>query len=91
MFFANNLGYSNLTPQTAVFDFINELDNGIPILQNHILLNFKLYVCHSKGRGFLNFDNLLIEITKSKRIEEKNAFVSNEKTIQFNENGKYQT
>ena len=40
--------------QTALFGFIIESDNNLNILQNHILLIFKLYIYQSRERGVLN-------------------------------------
>ena len=66
------------------FGLIKESDNNLTIIQNHIILIFKLYVYHSRERGFLNLDNLLNEFTRVKIVEKKTASVSIEKTIQFN-------
>ena len=38
LFFETDLDFPNLTPQAALFGFINESDNNLNILQNHILL-----------------------------------------------------
>ena len=45
--FETHLGFPDLTPQAALFGFINNLN----ILQNHILLIFKLSVYQSRERG----------------------------------------
>ena len=42
--FETDLDFPDLAPQAALFDFTNELDKSLNIFQNHILLNFKLYV-----------------------------------------------
>ena len=42
LFFETDLDFSNVTEQAALFGFINELDNNLYILQNQILLIFKL-------------------------------------------------
>ena len=56
LFFETDLDFPNLTPQAALFGFINESDNNLNILQNHILLIFKLYVYQSRERGVLNLN-----------------------------------
>ena len=56
------------------------------------MLIFKLCVYHSRGRRFLNLDNLLnidnllnkIIKLKKKKTEKKIASVSNERKIKFN-------
>ena len=42
LFFETDLNFPDLTPQAALFGFINELDN-LNILQIHMLI-FKLYI-----------------------------------------------
>ena len=53
LFFETDLDFPDLTPQAALFGFINESDNNLNILQNHILLIFKLYVYQSRERVVL--------------------------------------
>ena len=38
------LTFLNITPQAAFFGLTNESDNNLNILQNHILLIFKVYI-----------------------------------------------
>ena len=38
LFFETDFDFPDLTPQAALFGFINESDNNLNILQNHILL-----------------------------------------------------
>ena len=70
--------------QAALFSFINELDDDLNILQNHILLIFKLYVHQPKERGVLNLNSLIKNVTKVKKLERKIAPVCEKKTIQYN-------
>ena len=84
MLFGTELDFPNITPQTGISGVIKESHNNLTVSQNHILLTLKLYVYLSRWGGFLNFDNLLIEITKVEKIDKDFASVSNEKTIQFN-------
>ena len=50
LFFETDLNLPDLTLQAALFDFINESDNNLNILQNHILLIFKLCIYQSRER-----------------------------------------
>ena len=84
LFFETDLDFPNLTPQAALFGFINESDNNLNILQNHILLIFKLYIYQSRERGVLNLNGLIKNVTKVKKLERKIAYVCEKKTIQFN-------
>ena len=82
-FFDTDVGFPDLTLQAALFGFINESDN-LNILQNHILLIFKLYIYQSRERGVLNLNGLIKNVTKVKILERKIASVCEKKTIQFN-------
>ena len=84
VFFETDLNFPDLTPQAALFGFINESDNNLNILQNHILLIFKLYIYQSRERGVLNLNGLIKNVTKVKKLERKIASVCEKKTIQFN-------
>ena len=84
LFFETDLDFPDLTPQAARFGFINESDNNWKILQNHILLIFKLCIYQSRERGVLNLNGLIKNITKAKKLERKIASVCKKKTIQFN-------
>ena len=65
LFFETDLDFPDLTPQVALFGFINESDNNLNMLQNHILI-FKLYVYQSRQRGVLNLNSLIKNVTKVK-------------------------
>ena len=84
LFFETDLDFPDLTPQAALFGFINEADNNLNVLQNQILLIFKLYVYQSRERGILNLNNLIKNAAKVKKLERKIASVCKRKTIQFN-------
>ena len=84
LFFETDLDCPDLTPQAALFGFVNESNNNLNILQNHILLIFKLYVYQSRERGVLNLNSLIKNVTKVKKLEGKIASVCEKKTIQFN-------
>ena len=53
--FEKDLDFPDVTPQAALFVFINESNNTLNILQNNILSIFTLYVSQSTEIGILNF------------------------------------
>ena len=62
-----------LTPQTAIFGFINVIENSAYETTNYILLIFKLYVYKSRETGTLELSSLINEIKKVKVLEKKLA------------------
>ena len=71
-FFENQLSFYDLTPQAAFCGFINNhLDDSI--LQNHVLLAFKIYLYKSRSYGFACLKSLLLEIKKINCLEKKIA------------------
>ena len=71
-FFENHLSLYNLTPQADFFGF-TEKDLDDTILQNHLLLVFKIYLYKSRSYGFVCLKSLLLEIKKINRLEKKIA------------------
>ena len=63
--------FSWLRPQTAIFGFHNIDDTFL--IQNHILLWFKLHIYNARKYGFLSFNNFLNEINKIKHLEKRVA------------------
>ena len=61
-----------MTPQAAFFGF-TEKDLDDTILQNHLLLVFKIYLYKSRSYGFVCLKSLLFEIKKINRLENKIA------------------
>ena len=57
--FETDLDFPDLTPQDALFGFINESDNNLNILQNPILLIFKLYIYQLREKRVLNLNKLM--------------------------------
>ena len=49
LFFETDRDFPDLTPQAALFGFVNESDNNLNILQNHILLILN-YVSINQGK-----------------------------------------
>ena len=83
LFFETDIDLPDLTPQAALFGFINESDNNLFILQNHILLIFKLYVNQSRERGVLNLNGWIKNVTKVKKLEMKIASLYEKKTNKY--------
>ena len=71
-FFENHLSLYDLTPQAAFFGFIEKhLDDSM--LQNHLLLTFKIYLYKSRSYGFVCLKSLSLEIKKNNCLEKKIA------------------
>ena len=47
LFLTNDISLPILTPQTAIFGFLNGIENNVYKIANHILLIFKLHICKS--------------------------------------------
>ena len=74
--FQNSLILTTLLPHTASFWILDPASNDSTfknneVFINHILLIFKLYVYKSRGKKFVNLNNLTAEIQKVKRIKKK--------------------
>ena len=71
-FFENHLSLYDLTPQAAFFGFIEKhLDDSM--LQNHLLLTFKIYLYKSRSYGFVCLKSLLLEIKENNCLEKEIA------------------
>ena len=84
LFLETDLDFPDLTPQTVLFGFINEADNNLNVLQNHILLILKLYVYQSRESGVSYVNRLIKNLTKVEKLERRIASVCEKRTIQFN-------
>ena len=69
LFLTNYISFPILTPQPAIFGFINGIENSVPKITNHILLIFKLRVYKSRERGNLELSRL----TESKTPKENQS------------------
>ena len=67
----NDISLPILTPQSAIFGFINGTENSVYKITNHILLVFKLYFCKSRETGTLELSRLINELKKVKLLEKK--------------------
>ena len=71
-FFENHLSLYDLKKQAAFFGFSEKhLDDTI--LQNHLLLVFKIYLYKSQFYAFVCLKSLILEIEKVNRLEKKIA------------------
>ena len=84
LFVTNDFSLSILTPQTAIFAFINGIENSVCEITNHIPLIFKLHVYKSRERGILELSRLIHEIKKVKLLEKKSAKNHVRKLEQYN-------
>ena len=82
IYFTDCFHFSQLIPQTAIFGFLN-IDNDTFLIQNHILLLFKLHIYNARKHGFLSFNNFLNEISKIKNLEKRVAANSQNKCERF--------
>ena len=87
-YFQNSFVLPILTPQTAIFGFLDSTNSDYnlkknKLLINHILLIFKLYVYRSREKQFIHINNLIAEIKRAKAIEKEIATSDSRKTIAF--------
>ena len=71
LFLTNDIFLPILTPQTAIFGFINGIGNSVYKITDHMLLIFKLSVHKSRERDTLEISRLINEINKVKLLEKK--------------------
>ena len=66
----------NLTPQSAMFDFL-DINTNVYLISNHSLLIFKFYIYKARSTKEVNFNILKIKIKKvqgtEKNISKNNA------------------
>ena len=77
-YFQNSLVLSTLTPQAAIFGFLDSTNSDYnfknnKLLINHILPIFKLYVYRSREKQFIHINNIIAEIKSGKAIERDNS------------------
>ena len=63
----NYISFPILTPQTAIFGFINAIGNSAYKITNHILSIFKLHVYKSREKGSLELSRLINEIKTTRK------------------------
>ena len=84
LFLTNDISFPILTPQTAIFGFINGIENSVYKITNYILLIFKLHVYKSREKRILELSRLINEIKKVKLLEKKSAQNHVRKLEQYN-------
>ena len=67
----------------CLFRFSN-VDSKLLLIQNHLLLIFKIYIFNSRRSESLKIKSLIREITKVKNIEEKFSLNNEKKEIDNN-------
>ena len=77
LFFQNEFTLFDLTLQAAFLGFLN-VDSELFLIQNHLLLIFKIYIYNFRKSESLKTKSLIREIAKNKDIEEKIS-LNNEK------------
>ena len=69
------VSFFNKVAGWGLFGFINESDNNLNILQNHILLIFKLYIYQGKGEfQSFKFEWLNKKCHQSSETRKENCF-----------------
>ena len=81
IYFPDCFHFSKLTLQTTIFGFHN-IDNDNFLIQNDILLFFKLYIYNARKR-VLSFNNFLNEVSKIKNLEKRVAGNNRNKCKRF--------
>ena len=71
-----------LSPQIVTSGLVKGTDKSF-LIQNMILVVFKLYVYESRGRGRLNFNKFLHQLVKVKNLEKGAAFNNKQKHDMF--------
>ena len=84
LFLMNDISLLILTPQTAIFGFINGIESNVYKIKNHILLIFKLHVYKSRERGTLELSRLINEKKKVKLLEKNSVQNYVKKLEQYN-------
>ena len=79
LFLTNDISLPILTPQTAIFGFINGIENNVYKIKNQIL-----HVYKSIERGTLELSRLINEIKKVKLLEKNSAQNHVRKLEQYN-------
>ena len=78
VFFSEYMQLTLLSPQIATFGFVKGNDKSF-LIQNMILMIFKLYVYKSRVSGTLNFNTFLHQLVKVKNVEKGAAFNNKQK------------
>ena len=83
LFFNDCFHLPQLLPQTAFFGFFNTYSNNL-ILENHILLPFKIYLYNSREQGEVTLKKLIRIIANVKDIEKESVGTDDKKIMLYN-------
>ena len=86
LFFENEFTLFDLTPQAAFLGFLN-VNSKLLLIQNYLLLIFKIYIYNSRRSELLKIKSLIWEITKVKNIEQKISLKNEKNMLYTRENG----
>ena len=87
LFFENEFTLLDLIPQAVFSGFLN-VNSELLLIQNHLLLIFKISIYNSRRSESLKIKSLIREAIKVKNIEEKISLNNEEKNMLFTrENG----
>ena len=86
LIFKNDFSLFDLTPQAAFSGFLN-IDSKLLLIQNLLLLIFKVYIYNSRRSESLKIKSLVSEIMKVKNIEEKISINNEKNHTSTSENG----
>ena len=81
IYFPDCFHFSKLTLQTTIIGFHN-IDNDNFLIQNDILLLFKLYIYNAR-KHVLSFNNFLNKVSKIKNLEKRVAGNNRNKCKRF--------
>ena len=84
LFLMNDTSLQILTSQTAIFGFINGIENIVYKITNDILLTFKLQVYKIREIGTLELRTSINKIKNVKLLEKKSAQNHEKKLEQYN-------
>ena len=77
----NKILLPSITPQSAIFGFIDITENKI--LLNHLLLIFKFYLYNARKTGNINIENLKASICNIKNFEREISKDNPKKTMKY--------
>ena len=82
LFFENEFILFDVTPQAAFLGFLGfiNVNSELLLIQNHLLLIFKIYIYNSRRSESLKIKSLIREIAKVKKFQEKTSLNIEKKT-----------
>ena len=86
LFFESEFTLFDLTRQGAFLGFLN-VDSELLLIQNYLLLIFKIYIYNSRRSESLKIKSLIQELPKFKNIQEKISLNNEKNMLYIKENG----